>query len=374
MAEKTGLPLTAHYGGPKFLWMRRHEPEFDWLIGRPGTVFSPLSSFLLSQLTGEASPVVDESIAGRMLLANLQTRRWDPGLQELFEVPGRLLPDIVPVCHRYGDHRFGDRRIPVTCCIGDQQAALAALGGTGRGRCVMNLGTSGGVLVNIGPSPRIVPGLLTGVAFSTAEEAVYAAEGTVNAVGSLFRWFEEEEKIAGAATGWDRMAAASSGGWTMIPGMYGIAAPYWEESAPTLFDGGRGRPEPEVQLRAGIEAIAFLVADIFQSLESVDDLAVDRIVAAGGSAKRVLLQCLADVLGREVLPAPIEDATALGCALLAGRTIGISPSDRLRGAGGADPPVHPRMSAESRRALLEGWHRLLAGQGIFRPGQRADRP
>ncbi|MGD8366886.1 MAG: FGGY family carbohydrate kinase [Desulfobacterales bacterium] len=374
VAEKTGLPLTAHYGGPKFVWLCRHEPDFVRRVCRPGAVFSPLSSFLLRHLTGETEPVVDESIAGRTLLLNLRTRIWDPELLDLFEVPGHLLPEIVPVCHVYGAYRFGDRLIPITCCIGDQQAALAGLCGTGRGGCVISLGTSGSVLVNIGSSPTAVPGLLTGVAVSTADTVAYAAEGTVNAVGALFRWFEEEQQIAGAATGWSRMAAASSRGWIMLPGMYGIAAPYWKESAPTLFDGGSGRPEPAVRLRAGIESIAFLVADIFEGLETVQDLAVDRIVAAGGSAKGPLLQCVADVLGRVVFRAAIEDATALGCAMLAGETIDFRLPGPATDADDTDTSFHPRIAASVRRALLEHWHRLLGGQGILPPGQRADRP
>jgi glycerol kinase len=242
------------------------------------------------------------------------------------------------------------------------------------GRCAMSLGTSGGVLVAIGSSPKQVPGLLTAVALSTAETVVYAAEGTVNAVGSLFQWFEKEQRIAGAATRWDRMAAPSSEGWVMLPGMFGIAAPYWKESAPTLFSGGRGEPAPAVRLRAGIEAIALLAADILGSLETVEGVNIDRIVAAGGSAKGTLLQCLADILGRVVFHSPIEDASALGCAFLAGREFGFRPPDPMSDDAGTGPPLHPRISAASRRAHLDRWHRLLGEQGIFRPGKNPDRP
>jgi glycerol kinase len=371
--EKTGLPLTAHYGGPKFLWLRRHDPEFFRWVGRPGAVFSPLSSFLLSHLTGETVPVVDESIAGRTLLVDIRKRTWDRELVEMFEVPEGLLPEIVPVCGGFGRHRFENRDIPVTCSIGDQQAALAGLGSMSKGCCAISLGTSGGVLATIGSSPIPVPGLLTAVALSTAETIVYAAEGTVNAVGSLFRWFEEEQGISGAETRWDRTAAPSSQGWVMIPGMFGIAAPYWKESAPTLFSGGRGEPAPEVRLRAGIEAVALLVGDILGSLETVQGADIDRIVAAGGSAKGPLLQCLADVLGRVVFRSPIEDASALGCAFLAGREVGFWKSDPVSDAAGNEEPYRPRISDSDRQVLVENWHRLLREQGIYPPRESAAR-
>jgi glycerol kinase len=312
-------------------------------------------------------PVVDESIAGRTLLADIRKRAWDRALEEMFEVPERLLPEIVPVCGDFGGHRFENRVIPVTCCIGDQQAALAGLGSMREGCCAISLGTSGGVLAAIGSSPTLVPGLLTAVALSTAATVVYAVEGTVNAVGSLFQWFEEEQGISGAATRWDRMAAASSQGWVLLPGMFGIAAPYWKESAPMLFSGGKGEPGPEVRLRAGIESVALLVGDILGSLETVRGVNIDRIVAAGGSAKGPLLQCLADVLGRVVLRSPIEDASALGCAFLAGREVGFWSSDPATEAAGTEDPYPPRISAASRQALMESWHRLLREHGITPP-------
>jgi glycerol kinase len=100
-------------------------------------------------------------------------------------------------------------------------------GGLQQGCCVLSLGTSGVVLVDTGRSPAPAPGLLLSVVRSWATEISYAAEGTINAVGSLFTWFETEQRIPGAAARWDRLAADSSDGWQMIPGMFGIAAPYW---------------------------------------------------------------------------------------------------------------------------------------------------
>ena len=153
----------------------------------------------------------------------------------------------------------------------------------------------------------------------------------------------------------------------MLPGMFGIAAPYWNESAPTLFSGGRGEPAPAVQLRAGIEAVALLVGDILGSLETVEGVNIDRIVAAGGSAKGPLLQCLADMLGRVVFHSPVEDASALGCAFLAGREVGFWSSDPATEAAGSEEPYHPCISAASRQALLENWHHLLREHGIYPP-------
>ena len=53
--QKTGLPLTGHYGGPKFQWLKRHDPAFSRWIDLPGTVYTPWNSFLLYHLTEETA-------------------------------------------------------------------------------------------------------------------------------------------------------------------------------------------------------------------------------------------------------------------------------------------------------------------------------
>jgi glycerol kinase len=118
------------------------------------------------------------------------------------------------------------------------------------------------------------------------------------------------------------MMASSSQGWYMLPGMYGIAAPYWKETVPTRFKGRGEIPSPGVQLRLGMESIAFLVADILDRLRKIPGLEIHEITAAGGAARRPLLQFQADVLGLPVLHSSITDATALGCAFLTGLEAG----------------------------------------------------
>ncbi|MBS3919300.1 MAG: hypothetical protein KG012_10460 [Deltaproteobacteria bacterium] len=108
----------------------------------------------------------------------------------------------------------------------------------------------------------------------------------------------------------------------MIPGMYGIAAPYWKETAVTEFIGRGECLSKEVQLRVGMESIAFLISDILQKIQSLPDLRINRILASGGAARPPLLQFQADLLGAPVHHASISDATALGGAFLAGLSMG----------------------------------------------------
>ncbi len=364
--QKTGLPLTGHYGGPKFLWLLQNNPETPERIRRKATIYSPWNSFLLWHLTQERVCATDESIAGRTLLFNIHEKDWDQELLGLFHIPGSILPEVLPTCHLYGHYLFKGGSIPILCSIGDHQGALLGLGGFEKGQCGINYGTSAGVLINIGSAPSIVDGLLTNVGYSNPDETIYVAEGTVNAVGSLFEWFERERGILNASKNWEKQMASSSDGWYMIPGMYGIAAPYWKETAVTEFIGKGESLSKEVQLRAGMESISFLITDILDRLQSLSDLRINQIMAAGGVARPPLLQFQADLLGMPVHHASIPDATALGCAFLTGLFQGFwKDKEEIRPLVRADEAFYPEISPSEQRSLLNRWHDVLKTGGII---------
>jgi glycerol kinase len=369
--HKTGLPLTGHYGGPKFLWLLRHMPEISQWIRSQDTVYSPWSSFLLWHLTEEQGCAVDESIAGRSLFFDISERSWDKTLSALFQVPLEILPEIRPTNHLYGHYSFRNRLIPVVCSVGDHQAALLGMGGFEKGRCALNYGTSGGALIHIGPKPQVAKGLLTNIAYSSLKEVFYAAEGTVNAVGSLFEWFEIEKGVKGASRDWETRMAPSSQGWLMLPGMYGIAAPYWRETVPTLFLGKGKMPAPEILMRAGMESIAFLMADILERLRLIPGFEVQKITAGGGAAQRPLLQFQADILGRPIHHASIADATALGCAFLTGLQVGYWKGlEEIQPFIQEKEIVEARIPLSQRQALLDAWHQFLRRNGILQTLER----
>lgn len=364
--ETTGLPLTGHYGGPKFLWLIQNLPEVREWIKIEGTIFSPWVSFLLYHLTQERVCATDESIAGRSLFFNIRRKKWDPELLNLFQIPVSILPEVLPTCHPYGHYSFRGESIPIHCSIGDHQGALLGLGGFEKGQCGINFGTSAGVLVNIGSEPAIVEGLLTNVGYSNVAETIYVAEGTVNAVGSLFEWFEKEKGIPNASMVWEKMMAPSSERWYMIPGMYGIAAPYWKETAVTEFVGRGENPPPEIQLRAAMESIAFLVSDILSRIQTLPDLRINRIMASGGAARFSLLQFQSDLLGMPIYHAAISDATALGCAFLTGLSIGFwKDVQEVQSLIREVEVFYPMITDKKRESLLDGWHHALRSKGIL---------
>jgi glycerol kinase len=151
----------------------------------------------------------------------------------------------------------------------------------------------------------------------------------------------------------------------MLPGMYGIAAPYWKETAPTVFVGEGNLPSQQVLLRAGMESIAFLVADILDQLRKISGFRIYEIIAAGGAARPSLLQFQADLLGIPILHASVTDATALGCAFLVGLQTGLwkdmkEGKNLVRG----DETFTSRISFYDREDLMKKWHDVLKANGV----------
>ncbi len=70
----TGTPLSAHFGGPKYLHMVRKNNELKSRVEKGDLYFGPLSGFLSQAMTGP--PGVDESIACRSLFFDIRSGSW----------------------------------------------------------------------------------------------------------------------------------------------------------------------------------------------------------------------------------------------------------------------------------------------------------
>ena len=185
--QRTGLPLSPHYGASKLRWCWDHLPAVQNAWKDDRLAWGPLASFLTYRLTEEHTLAADPANASRTLLWSLDSSDWDPSLANLFGVPIQALPPSVATRHAWGHISDGQRRIPLTLVTGDQSAALFAAGEPASGRAMINLGT--GAFLQQGLSQRPPPSrLLTSLAYQDQAQRIYALEGTVNGAGSAFTW------------------------------------------------------------------------------------------------------------------------------------------------------------------------------------------
>ena len=351
IAMRTGLPLSPHFGGPKLAWLVAGDPTLKPRLAQGTLKFVPLSSLLIQHLTGNL--LVDETIAGRSLVYDIHRRKWDEGLLETFGWPKAALPELVPSASEYGTMRRAGFEVPLLVCLGDQQAAMTGLGATGAGELAINYGTSGSVMLNTGQQPALVEGLLSNVAWSTAGRAEYLLEGTVNAVGALFRWFAEEEGRPELVRRWSRLAASDTD-LVLVPGINGLAAPYWRPDVQTTFYPPVGDHSLGDRLRAGIASIAHLTTDIVERMAgALPDLQLTRIHCGGGMAQPPLLQLQADLLERSLHRHRIREATARGVALRLAGLLGWD--DFATGSPHGHTPYTPAMTAQTRTAHRRRW-------------------
>ncbi|MFC1785794.1 FGGY family carbohydrate kinase [Candidatus Neomarinimicrobiota bacterium] len=349
----TGVPLSAHFGAPKYIHLTEYDSTLKQKTENGKLWFGPLSAYLTHSFTG--TPALDESIAGRSLLMNLDKIAWDHELCSLFSVPMDCLPPLKPTVHNFGLVEIDDIQIPLNCVIGDQQSALIGQGGSTPGTLAMNFGTSGSVQYNSGSDPNRVSGLLSNVLFSTHSRHNYLLEGTISASSSLFCWLEDELNIQHEKMRWDKRCEKTTTKGILIPGFTGIAAPYWIDGFKTVYHNLKCASDDEI-IRAGMENIGFLVHDIFNAIADKAKLKPNLITVSGGGARSPLLQFIADLLQLKIGHTALKDRTALGVYKL----LRLSDSNYVEDESvECDKIFTPQMDISIREEKLKNWRIAL---------------
>jgi gluconokinase len=144
--------------------------------------------------------------------------------------------------------------------------------------------------------------------------------------GMVFAWMNEVLRLE------DRFAIESALSdmlpddhqLTILPFLAGERSPGWAGDARATIRGLTLSTTPLHILRAGLEAVAYRIALVYEQIRSLlpDD---PEFVASGGALLRspTWLQIMADVLGRPIIATQVQEASARGAALLALEAIDI---------------------------------------------------
>jgi glycerol kinase len=348
MRARTGLVPDPYFSATKLEWLlQRYEGEL---------AFGTVDSWLIWKLTGGEVHATDETNASRTMLCSLETLDWDDELLELFGVPRAVLPEIRPSGAAFGDRIRG--------VVGDQQAALFAAGGAakatyGTGTFVLVetddhpgvAGSAVGARPKAAGPPEATPrGVLrTAAARLPGEPPRLALEGAVFTTGAAVQWLRDGLSLLDDARMSEELAAhlSDNGGVYFVPALTGLGSPYWAADARGLITGiTRGTTHAHLA-RAALEAAAYQVRDVLETMPDVSLLRAD----GGMTRNRWLMQFQADILGIPVETAREREQTALGAALLA---LG------ERRASPAGERFEPRMSRGEADTLYAGWRAAIA--------------
>jgi glycerol kinase len=362
IAELTGLRLDPYFSGTKLRWLAENEPN-TWALVEDGRyAVGTVDSYLVARMTRGTWHVTDVSNASRTLLFDLEAGDWSDELCSLFGVPRDALPEVVPSWGRIAtsDPRsFAGLELPIAGIAGDQQSALFGQTCFDEGDSKCTYGTGSFILTNTGSAVvRSEAGLLSTAAWRSPEgETTYALEGAIFVTGAAVQWLRDGLQIVGSAAETEAIAGTvrDSAGVVFVPALTGMGAPDWDPHARGMIIGiTRGTSRAHL-VRATLEAIAFEVRDVVETLPEGTPLTTLK-VDGGACANNLLCQVQADQLGVPVERPRMPETTALGAAFLAGLGTGVwSSTDELRDTWALDRRFEPRGERADADAAHRRW-------------------
>jgi D-xylulose kinase len=352
----TGLTIDPYFSAPKMLWIREKEKRvFD-----ATDKFLLVHDYLLYRLSDQL--ITDYSNASRTLLLDIRSAKWSDTMLESLGIPIEKLPTPV----QSGTHVGGltekasratglSAGTPIIAGGGDQQCAALGVGVVREGMVKSTTGT-GTFLLAHSKTVRLDPNVRT-LCSRHVVPNTFVVEASMFTTGSALKWFRdnlgtEEMAIADeraadpydVITGEADRIAPGSEGVIHIPHFAGAGAPNWNPRARGIFAGlALGHTRGHL-IRAILEGVSYEIRTNVEVMRELG-LPIKEVRVTGGAARsEVWMQIQADILRTPVIRTQLEEATAVGAAILAFRGTGVfnSISEASEEMVRTLPPLSPR--------------------------------
>lgn len=320
----TGLVIDPYFSASKMEWLLQNNKLAAKWAKEGQLALGTIDSFLIYRLTAGREFVTEPSNASRTQLFDIRSGSFSSDLCKIFSVPHIALAEV-----RESDATLGVTRgvgvipdgIPITGCLGDQQAALFGQGCFEAGEAKITYGTGAFILLNIGEKISAPPsGLITTVASTLKGKTTFAFEGSAFIAGAAMQYLRDNFSWFKSATDGQHLALSEvrDPNLLFVPALAGLGAPYWNASAKGALLGlSRGSTKAQVT-RAVLESIALQNVQLLNLMTARYGSALKRIGVDGGAAMNdYLMQFQADTL-RVRLDRPKNiQSTSLGAAMVA---------------------------------------------------------
>ncbi len=331
-----GNTLGNHYSLTKLLWLKKYQPDLyrqaDWFLHWSGFV-----SFMLG-----AEAAVDYSLANRTLLFDLARQDWSDELLELAQLERDRLPPCVPTGRVIGKvapaiaAELGlPAGIPIVSGGHDQCINSVGCGVIAPGQAMYGMGTYICMVPVFQQRPD--PAAMMSQGLCTEHHAVPGqfVSFIYNQGGALVKWYRDtfarSEKEQSAASGADiyniLMAEmpASPSPVLALPHFTTTGPPHFIADSSGVIAGLHLSTQRGEILKGLVEATTFYLRECFEALP--EGIAISDFRAAGGGSRSdAWLQICADILGRPFWQPRVNEAGALGAAIIAGVGSGIFAS------------------------------------------------
>jgi len=320
---KTGLYKTPYFSAPKIQWCLQNYPALGEAYKAGRLLCGPVGTFIIWHLSGGKVFAADPTTAQRTLLFNINTLRWDDDILKSFGISADILPEVRPSASSYGSYKG----IPITVCVGDQQAA-AASGLSAEGAGALNYGTGAFVLARAGKKPVNLQGILTSLSWTAeGETPEYLLEGPLNTAGALFAWLKDAG-LDFDIQNLDGMCTAAENPVNFLPALGGLGAPYWNFSLTPVLSGFTQKTTKADIVCGAVRGLCLLMADITFYMHKAGADFKEMRACGGLSSSRALLQFQSDILQLPVRRMPETESTAVGAAVIASAALGVKAEER----------------------------------------------
>lgn len=335
LKAKTGLPLDPYFSGTKMNWLLQNNSNVQKAAKENNLHLSTIDTFLVFKMTNSKSFVTEPSNASRTLLMDLDSCDWCDELLTFFEINKSYLPTIRESFTEFGKTsglNFLPDGIPITCILGDQQAALFGQAGHSQGDLKCTYGTGAFILLNTGYEKIYSShGLLTTVAYKKDGKACYALEGSCYIAGAAVQWLRDNLQIVKDSSEIEALAKQVQNFDEMehlifFPFFTGIGSPYWNAEAKGAILGLTRDTNKHHIARACLDGMALSINDSIEALVADSPSSVKSIRVDGGASRNdLLMQIQADFSNKTIIRPRVIETTAYGVAL--GSLVGLGEID-----------------------------------------------
>ena len=334
----TGLTVDPYFSAPKILWIKENEAS----TFKKTHKFLLVHDYLIYRLSDEL--VTDFSNASRTMLFDVRQAVWSERILDEFGIPAKKLPDAVASGTKVGELTTKASKAtglkegtPVVTGGGDQQCAALGVGVVKEGRLKSTTGTGTFILAH-SKTVRLDPGRRVLCSRHVVPDS-FVVEASMFTTGSALKWFRDnlgtEEKMIADDRGVDPYDViteeadkipAGSEGVIHIPHFVGAGAPNWNPHSRGIFAGlALGHTRAHI-IRAILEGVSYEIRTNVEVMRELGLPSQEVRVTGGAARSETWMQIQANILRMPVIRTQMEEATAVGVAILAFQGIGVFKS------------------------------------------------
>lgn len=326
---RTGALLHASYWPAKLRWLATNQPDIfmhtaQWLS---------FGEYLHRQILGRS--VCSLSMASGTGMLSIRDRNWDRDLSAVLEVRADQLPPLGDLHNSlYGlTPAFAARwpmlrAVPWFPAVGDGATANIGSGCASIDHWALTIGTSSAIRVIV-PPEQVIPPYGLWLYLLDARRAVLG--GALSEGGNLLVWLADTLRLPSLSELEPLIAALppDGHGLTILPFPSGERSLGWHAEARMTIHGISIHTSPADLLRAGVEALAYQLAAVYDRLVAALQTGETKptLIGSGGALLRspTLRQIIANTLGLPLYSSREREASARGVALLALEALGVLP-------------------------------------------------